>query len=374
MLVLGGLQDALDLWLNNLATAPLPNKQWHLKALYLDMQQKFQSMQEQPGAIVSPCDKLLMSLHPKLCRVPMRAYTEWTPRVNPKYHGLVVMAQDGNNITDSRKEVSPLYNNVDLRPEEWRIPADAVNVHMVAIATNSALATVVEKPWRPLPVDSLDDDLFLLSGDDEFFWDTDERNSNDPRILYNRKIRRILAPSGSSVHLRSTTTRLSQSNGNLQPTWSIDNAPVGFCDGSAQSTCNRVRGNRCILANMNHYQGGVIGHGNSGWLFFHLDNVKEGIVLIRFHWEGGLDEMNQSLSSDLQFDLSVGGEISTWSRDEFISKAVQIGPDLIVHPICIPDESSSKGRPVGQTRVGVRIRSASNQSDSRMILSHLYYA
>ena len=36
-------------------------------------------------------------------------------------------------------------------------------------------------------------------------------------------------------------------------------APVGFCDGSAQSRCNRHVDNLCLLANHNHYKGHVEG-------------------------------------------------------------------------------------------------------------------
>lgn len=62
-----------------------------------------------------------------------------------------------------------------------------------------------------------------------------------------------------------------------------------YCDGTVDSTCDRSRGNSCLLSGHNDNRNGIMYHAYSGWLFFNIPDLKYGYISAKietWHWEG----------------------------------------------------------------------------------------
>jgi hypothetical protein len=369
LMVLQALDDAIDMWTEHAQKGNLPLKDsyWHVGDVYEELRSKIRTLKTQPGQEF-PCEKLLADIDPMICHMSMHVATEWTPRVDPDTNVL------SNFITSEYKDNSDkfhdLYTGVDLLPQEWRLSSKDVDVHMLAISTSEESG---EKPPEMTFDDDFNfgddatfgDDVYEWEGDDGFDWLTqedddwvgtddfteqDDDNFRRQRQLRQRKTKNI-----------------------AKKMWTLHNRPIGFCDGSAQSMCNRRVGNTCLLANSNHYKAGFVGHGESDWLYMSLP-IVEGIVMLRFDLKMNLDTSDQgdlnSLPDDFRFDLSIGGIERTLMRDEFIGMGKEIANDLIVHPV-LNDKKMSREEGFEQLELGIRIRTA---KDFQIMLTHVYYA
>jgi hypothetical protein len=162
--------------------------------------------------------------------------------------------------------------------------------------------------------------------------------------------------------------------------WTLYEAPIGFCDGSAQSRCNRAVDNTCLLANQNHYKAAIVGHGNSGWLNVTLPVVREGIILIRCDWQLNPKIQLTTLPSDFVFSFVVTGPLTTlssgqWTRDEFINNAITLTPDLTVHTLLMEERMAHAiGMSASPVEVSLKMESASKPQESTIYLTHIYYA
>jgi hypothetical protein len=209
----------------------------------------------------------------------------------------------------------------------------------------------------------MDDDHDRVFNDDDGNWkelakdDTTDYGSNDD-FDFRRNERRHLFTDDFSA----------------DDTWTLYNAPKGFCDGSAQSRCNRVSTNTCLLSGYNFYQAGIMGHGHSGKLRMTIPNVKEGIILARFEWRMDNGPRVRMLPHDVQITVRVDGNTRTYGRQSFAEAVVGLSDDLFVHRLLI-DEDMLEGKKDART-VEVEIEATSYiQRDKRLImLSHIYYA
>jgi hypothetical protein len=341
LLVLHALEEALDRWGTEMQEdrLPLADNLWHVGPTYKELRESVRTLERVPGksVLAPPCEQLLRHLHPMICHLSMHAITEWTPRVTPVANRLKAAVVEG--IADENSDKVELYAEVNLLPLEWKLPSEQVDVHMIAIATNDT-SGLHDKP-SDLKVT---DDFFF---DDDGAWinNDDDDNTDD---FYGE--RRILLQS--------------------QKGWVVYNAPIGFCDGSAQSRCNRIIGNPCLLANYNHYKAGILGHGGSDWLTMNVGVVQEGIILGRFDFG---DRSIADLPNDFLFEYSVAGKASSLSRDEFIDFGVEIVSDLWVFPFLI-DREMSHNVDESEQIVVVAIRVSSSVAHDLIRLTHIYYA
>jgi hypothetical protein len=162
--------------------------------------------------------------------------------------------------------------------------------------------------------------------------------------------------------------------------WTVYNVPLGYCDGSSQSRCNRAIGNRCLLANYNHYKAGILGHAKSGWLEMRIQ-IREGIILARFDWSVALHNGRrlrlEDLPSDFEFDFSlkIGSVISkfTKSREEFMEWGVALTSDLVVYPLLVDKKMSHEIDESETVSIGIKIYSSAGL-DCKLLLTHIYYA
>ena len=343
LLVLHALEEALDRWATEMAgdRLPLADNLWHVGPTYKELRESVRTLEPKAGNSVPdpPCYHLLRHLHPMICHVSMHAITEWTPRVTPVANRLKAAVVEG--IADENSDKVELYTEVNLLPERWKVPSGHIDVHMIAIATNDT-SGLHDKPTSELVTDD-----FFLNDDEAWLENADDDNTDD----YNGGERRMLLQN--------------------QKGWVVYNAPIGFCDGSAQSRCNRIIGNPCLLANYNHYKAGILGHGGSDWLSMNVGVVKEGIILGRFDF--GADVSIADLPSDFVFEYSVAGKVTSLSRDEFTDSIVQIVSDLWVFPFLIDREMPHTVNE-SEEIVVVAIRVSSSTANDLIRLTHIYYA
>jgi hypothetical protein len=342
LLVLHALEEALDRWGTEMQEdrLPLADNLWHVGPTYKELRESVRTLERVPGKSVAvpPCEYLLRHLHPMICHLSMHALTEWTPRVTPVANRLKAAVVEG--IADENSDKVELYDEVNLLPLEWKLPSEQVDVHMIAIATNDT-SGLHESPSDLEVTDDFffDDDVALILNDDVDDY-MDDYYGERRRMLQSRK------------------------------GWRVYNAPIGFCDGSAQSRCNRKLRNTCLLANYNHYKAGILGHGGGDWLTMNVGVVKEGIILGRFDF--GADHASiADLPNDFLFEYSVAGKASSLSRDEFIDFGVDVVSDLWVFPFLI-DREMSLNVDESEQIVVVAIRVSSNTDLIR--LTHIYYA
>jgi len=343
LLVLHALEEALSIYETEMREdrLPLADNLWHVGPLYEKIRESVRTLERLPGesarAPPSPCEQLLNNLDPRICHLSMHVLTEWTPRVTPLMKRLKRAVVGG--IDDSNSGKVELYSDVDLLPPQWEVPLGQVDVHMIAIATNDTSSlngnTTQLDMTDALYVD--DDRVWNPSADDDCPPDDDSRRLVEPK----------------------------QNNG-----WSVFNAPIGFCDGSAQSRCNRIVGNKCLLANYNHFKAGILGDGASDWLTLSVGVIKEGIILARFEFEIAVEH----LPDEFQFEYSIDGTVTRLSRDEFVSFGVEIVNDLTVYPLLMNKEMSYNMDESEQSvAVGIRFSSSAGSS-LRALLTHVYFA
>jgi hypothetical protein len=344
LLVLHALEEALDRWGTEMAgdRLPLADNLWHVGPTYKELRESVRTLEPKAGKSSPdpPCYYLLRHLHPMICHLSMHAITEWTPRVTPVANRLKAAVVEG--IADENSDKVELYTEVNLLPVRWKVPSEQVDVHMIAIATNDT-SELHDKPSSDL----VTDDFFF---DDDGAWIQNEDDDDDNTDDYNGERRMMLQS---------------------QKGWVVYNAPIGFCDGSAQSRCNRIIGNPCLLANYNHYKAGILGHGGSDWLTMNVGVVKEGIILGRFDFGG--DVSIPDLPSDFLFEYSVAGNVTSLSRNDFTDSIVQIVSDLWVFPFLIDREMSHTVNESEQIVV-VAIRVSSSVANDLIRLTHIYYA
>jgi hypothetical protein len=337
---LHALEEALDRWGTEMKEdrLPLVDDLWHVGPTYKELRESVRTLEQLPGksVLAPPCEYLLHHLHPMICHLSMHAITEWTPRVTPVANRLKAAVVEG--IADENSDKVDLYTEVNLLPVQWKLPSEQVDVHMIAIATNDTSGL------HDKPSDLKVTDDFFFYDDGAWMQDEDDDNTDD----YGE--RRMLL----------------QSQG-----WVVYNAPIGFCDGSAQSRCNRIIGNPCRLTNYNHYKAGILGHEGSDWLSMNVGVVKEGIILGRFDFGAGRSIAD--LPNDFLFEYPVAGKASSLSRDEFIDFGVEIVSDLWVFPFLI-DREMSHNVDESEQIVVVAIRVRSSVANDLIRLTHIYYA
>jgi hypothetical protein len=269
-----------------------------------------------------------------------------------------------NKIADNHNSMVEVYKEVDLLNPDWQIPPNEVDVHMVAIATKHSSTT---KGGTALKNDKSlgPDDDGVEPGDKDFGFDDDYLTDDE----YRRDLSYTPAETGGQRR-KAVTSDISP-----KKTWTIFNAPLGFCDGSAQSRCNRNVFNPCLLANFNHYRAGIIGHGSSGKLSLSIPNVREGIILARFDWSLDDGPRVKYLPPDFQYILTVNGQTTTQNRQDFANSAIDLLDDLRLHVLMMNKDMSHTDQGDGKTiDVDIEIIAKSTADKPKIYLSHIYYA
>lgn len=451
LILLKALAAAMDTWEAGIKADgfPLAESYWHVGGMYNTIREKLRTHVNTPKMITvaekdkadvekdirSPCENSFLFL-PRVCRVAMSGFGMWEPRAHGDYDFLNIIhaAPNGYKPGWSKKGY---YGGLDLLPYEQKIPDGEIDVHAIAIATvfpppeldhdwvedtdvgngTSTEETPPNRRWlkmasehgfrhKPTVID--------IPRDDE----------TKPAMIDSDAQR--WAISQSTLPSNHNTTRrlgdevVTPGRGWYASGWRDEDE---FCDGSAQSTCNRGEHNKCMGIGHNDNHKEVSGSSLSGWLVFTVPKVKEGIILIRMEWWCGrgdamtkgwtevndgktLDEtpfnatlagstrrkllmeqhrhrqlkptVDQLVPSDMKMDVAINGKITkTFEREEWISHVGEMSKNCAVWPI-LDDESMAKkdwkeGDEGEAVEVGIRFRIESNPHQGYCI-SHVYYA
>ena len=315
---------------------------WHVGEVYAELRDivRRSEFKIQPGAPANaPCEMLLMKLDPEICHMEMHAITEWTPRVTPNKNGLAIVAP-ANGFVNETAGAQQLYEWFDLLPIEFMPGEKEVDVHMVSILGSSSGSRLLDQS--------------AISGEGD-----------------GRDRRRLLRFLANDTSASDTATEDTSVDGNL---WSLHNAPVGFCDGSAQSWCNKVPGNDCLMGNVNFYRGGMRSRGTSDWLVLDIGEVREGIVLLRFEWSEEYGN-GMVLPEDLTLYHSIdgpGGTVTSVNSENFLEDSVSLAHDLLVYPVLV-NRKWSHNQSL-RANVTLALRFETDTADFPMLLTHVYYA
>lgn len=354
----------------------------------------------------------------------MQAYTEWSPRVVPNGKRIKMLIQD--KIADYSMHLYELYDGVDLLSPAWELnnnneEVDDIDVHMIAIATN---ITEMQKHINNHPApklvdvnvkpnfDFVNDDGWIHKDDDanhEIEWKYNEYDNDDDDTIMNPNHRQLSSVKDGSqkryllnkktkllqkrrmLSNKQRVSRKFQSNAIAKVAWTVLEAPIGYCDGSSQSRCNRIIGNTCLLSNYNHYKASIMGHGDSGPLNLIIPNVIEGILLLRFDWlsGNGYETMN-NLPDDFQFLYTIdNGKVIKRNKTEFINMATKLAEDVIIHPLMIEKKNITHNKHTtakmtttttndninsNDIQLTIEIRTKQYGIDASILLTHIYYA
>ena len=432
-MILHALDAALILW--GEATSddllPLSESYWHVGDIYRDTKEQLRvhidgklatTRDGQTDVVGSECEKLFHQ-YPRICRVAMHAFGEWTPRAKPEVSSLRSIIHPSHTGYSPRLNVEPEYDGIDVLPYSQRIPDGEVDVHAIAIASTKP-PLLLNHTW----VDDADQRrLFKIARkvlkSSAVGSNTDKQNKTLRNVAHGEQDVASQRPSPNNDHNDEVIIPGSG--------WILSNAPTGFCDGSSMSSCNRNKGSNCLMYGHNDKRAGILGDALSGWLVFTVPKVKEGIILLRMEWwvdansdvqTEGWAEINNSktnasvvpdksedtnvrgrtlrsdhsdiyftedsakpsmrrlvgqMPDDMKFDIAMNGKIRhTMKKDEFMSWGKEHIKNFALWPILDDVEwaKDDKGNGDGEdVEVGVRLRSAMGR-EATMRISHVYYA
>jgi hypothetical protein len=356
MLVLHALDEALDRWVEQEKkdALPLPDSMWHVGPVYHEIRERIRTMKS------DPCGRLFRKLDPRICHVEMHAYTEWTPRIDQSR----LKGRVQNVVADKQSSMFEVYAEVALLPMQWKIADNEIDVHMIAIATDTSTIQL-GKDEAALQIDNDEDNSSW--NDDDDAWAAHLGATGDHDCGFDDD-------GTGDCHSHYSHRYLLNSTDISPKMWTVLDAPLGFCDGSAQSSCNRNGLNTCLLANYNHYRAGIIGHGQSGALKLSIPGVKEGIILARFDWQLDGGPRVRNFPPDFSLTYTVDNVTRTMDRAQFASGGYDITPDLRVHVLLMDSKFSSIDIEGKTVDIEMEVRSVKTGLTPLLLLSHIYYA
>jgi len=419
LIVLKGLETALDVWKKGIEKDgfPLAESYWHVgdhyKIIRNNLRYKLGSQ-----SVTTPCEELIHIL-PRACRVPMHGFGMWQPLAHMDYHlfNIIAPALNGYKPTIDDKE---LYSGFDLLPLNQAVPDDEVDAHLIAIATTRDPPTDLDHSWNmENKTNEVDGNITTRSRR----WLIEASNLG---IRAGRMTKHV-SPSSSSSSLSSSLSSSSSIRSNKEVSndvipgrgwstrgWRLD---PGFCDGSAMSSCNHLKGNTCMMYGQNDNHMDVQGNGASGWLVLNVPKVKEGILIARMEWWCGGTTKGQTLLNtftkgwteiddgktldttpynatksgngrrmnsemipdDFEMDIAIDGKIiKVMKKEEWSLYKVEPTKNCAIWPLLDDKEMAERNQKEGKEgepmEVGIRYRSKSQPTGFNFCFSHLYYA
>lgn len=233
-IILTAMDKAIEKWSKADAYA-LDDTDWHMNTYYDGIRRKLLAL----GRNTS-CHEQEM-FPPRACDLPLRARSEFTPRLTP-YDTSIRGIVKGGNLA---KQVVPnIYDPPDVHNPSLD-PGGSVDV--LGIAENGGKFVSLLGRRRRVT----DRQLF---------------DSKDP--LKKRSVNSAIKP-GLGWELETSS------------------APDN-CDGSYDSFCGRTNDTTCLLYGHNDFRGGIKFDGLSGWLIMNLEQVLHGLIIVKieeWHWE-----------------------------------------------------------------------------------------
>jgi hypothetical protein len=311
---------------------------------------------------------------PRLCKVPLKARTEHTPRANPDNTSITSILQRVSPDGYLPHVAAPLYKGDDVPNPATTLPEGAVDVRSIL---NKRHVRYIHN-LRYLKQKGLN----ITASETEV---TNE--GYDTQQITTEK---------------NITTSIIPGRG-----WVVHSEPSGYCDGSAKSICGRQITNDCLLSGQNDGKGGIQGDGLSGWLVMTLDELKEGIVILNINFmqdritrkpaavvDGGDRELKKMLnSSEIEsrseefhhivandarnlpnttiFEYSTNGTIISLNKSQLIDRIGQANGAVQWIVLLDDEETSTSGRAF---TMKLAIRIVGCKRGCTMSINHIYWA
>ena len=379
--ILTALQDAINQWskITIREGFPLDDAYWHVTDYYKDMREKVRKLNHDPSEQFCEEYEGLEMFPRRVCTTALKARSEFLPRADPENTSIVGIVKPSSDGNVPHLEEDMLYSGPDLPIPELEVPAGEFDAR--SIISN-----------RRLHIDD---------------------NALYPFQIATHKTNILEQPSLLRRHVLSDS---------FEPGlgWSLRSRP-GICDGSYNTICGRESDSNCLLSGHMDFRGGVLGDGFSGWLIMNIEDVKEGLIILKIEswhaasenkatngWNevnngnrrhrslnrGGetffdndkntkLNIENEELSGrvlkteplpycdDFEFQYSIDGEITTINKDEIetrFKKAQRVVELLTV----MDDESMVETGKSRDIELGIRLIGC--KREKTFSLTHVYWA
>ena len=357
---------------------PLADDFWHVTEYYKNIRNKVKNLDKSLGS----CYKFDGTLPTRLCNIPMKARTQYTPRAN--FHetaltSIIKPTPDGYTPKNERVE---LYEGPDEHNTCFDIPEGEIDVYNVVTGRRR-----------------LNEEDFQLQS----LHDTSSRINDDSSSANTAALKRNL-------------------EGDIIPGkgWEVWGEPPGLCDGTYNNTCGRWTKDECAMIGHHDGRGAVIGNEYSGWLVMTLKDLKEGVIILKLHtwhtedestvtkgWKSvdnarGRRRLGQSsiqfnttessqrshyevddlvgrmlmrsystpeLPDGFAFDYAIDGVVTTLTKDQFMDKKKQI--QRVVETLTILDDPNFTSE---SKDVEIAIRLRGSGSSIVFGVSHVYWA
>jgi len=363
--VLMALDKALSMW-QEADNFELPNEVWHVTEYYESIRQKAMTWSDRDEA---GKDCFGMDLPDRVCTVPMKGRTEFTPRYSPR--------------TTSIRSIMK-YESQKPQPE--------LNVYD--------------------PPDVFDPNLNVPDGAVDYLSIVENGNDFLP----------LRARASNGVEERSLVSHqrdLLKSDFELGKGWGlVTKSSPDNCDGSYDSFCGREKDSDCLLYAHNDRRGGLVFDSLSGWLVLNLESLTHGLIILKIEdwhksgdnpvtqgWNCENNACPQSLRSlstseevshvisvpdvesnwtaadirrqlnappicnNFQFEYSIDGEMKSWNATEWRDNQIHL--QRVVQLWTILDDESFTDKP---RDVEVAIRITGCQRINTLMLTHVYWA
>jgi len=368
--VLTALQAAINTWNEGvMGGPPLDDDFWHVTDYYENIREKVQALDPALGS----CYANEGVLPTRMCNTPMKARTQYTPRANFEETSLTSIIKPTADGYVPKNELTPLYEGADAHNTCFDLPEGAVDVFNIVVGRRQlqeqdvvGSAKVPELARQTPPTRSLSDEIVPGKG------------------------------------------------------WEVWGEPQGYCDGTYNAICARSGDNECVLYGHHDERGAIIGNEYSGWLVLTLDDVKEGLIVLKLHtwhiesestktegWTSVNDEAanrrlregRRSFQEDVaggdapfddgehdermlmrsydtpelpegfMFEYAIDGQITTLTKEQFLEQKKQV--QRVVETLTILDDpnftSTSKN-----VEIAIRLRGGGRSITFG--LSHIYWA
>ena len=339
--LLNALKEGLKEW-NEADEYNISDDSWHLTARYENIRTKLEDL----GPDFGWCKEHEMNELDWVCKHPVKARTEFTPRAYPSLSNIrTLMHPDMAELVPGPDR--PLYEppeqfNPDLHPPPGAI--DVLNIVEAGVDFKSTLNPDYAKDYYKTP-----------------------SFANRPNI-----------PFGKGVGLSTM-------------------AGDEYCDGTADSFCGKGPKDACLLAGTNDSRNGLVMDGYSGWTVLNIPDLKFGYVTLKLdtshpsgtnsqtdNWTSENNDNNSTESEarllkgdptpeycdEFKFEYAIDGVITSLNKDEFLGRIHQV--QRVVTTVTILKDQNFTGGEEKEVEIAFRITGCGRVKTFQ--LSHIYWA
>jgi len=373
--VLEGLDTALGNWMQSSIEngAPLPDEEWHMTEHYDNIRTKASSLDDNNAE----CNELTKFFPKRVCKIPLNARTEFTPRLDPDETGIMSILRDSSKIK-TKKSGHYVPENVI---SEISIPDGEIDIFTIISNVNLPKS----KEFRRRMVKNSSHEL--LHGYTSRKSNREEAERITQPFLSPR-YKKKLGDGNDSIISHSSLLRRKITSGSsivAGDGWRVHGERLGICDGTLTGVCGNDPTSECSLFGHHDSRGGIIGDALSGWLVMDIPNVLDGIIIVKMETshkklknnkkgeerDRKLGDPLPQLPDNFIFEFSINGKIESWDKNTFMTQR-KLGQDNVELFTLMDDTEISKSGQVEKIELAIQLKGCGE--DCIIKLTHVYWA